>query len=148
VFIWFQELRYQIGAFQEMTKWSWPNVKIIITTGVYLTRVPSGPNPRPNRPRGRLAGRPGFKVVRAETWLPHVYTRRRSLSWWRQSVEAAPLGRLSMWLGRPAGHHVAPNWPLQVGGGPIHTYKYSPHGESRHTHHTLEIPLAKLSFLV
>jgi hypothetical protein len=34
------------------------------------------------------------------------------------------------WL---AGHHLASNRPLQVGGGPIHPYKYPPHGESRDT---------------
>jgi hypothetical protein len=33
----------------------------------------------------------------------------------------------------PASHHLAPNRPLHVGGGPIHPYKYPPHGESRHT---------------
>jgi hypothetical protein len=51
---------------------------------------------------------------------------------------------------RSAGHHLAPKQPLQVDRGPIHSYKYPPHGESRHTHthHILEIPLAKLSFLV
>jgi hypothetical protein len=49
---------------------------------------------------------------------------------------------------RPAGHHLVPNRPLQVGGGAIHPYKYPPHGKSRHTHHTLENLLAKLSFLV
>jgi hypothetical protein len=32
---------------------------------------------------------------------------------------------------RPVGHHLVPNWPLQVGGGPIHPYKYPPHGESQ-----------------
>jgi hypothetical protein len=31
---------------------------------------------------------------------------------------------------RPGGHHLVPNWPLQVGGGPIHPYKYHPYGES------------------
>jgi hypothetical protein len=33
----------------------------------------------------------------------------------------------------PPGHHPAPNRPLQVGGGPIHPYKYPPQGESQHT---------------
>jgi hypothetical protein len=36
----------------------------------------------------------------------------------------------------------------QVGGAPTWPYKYPPIGESRDTHHILEIPLAKLSFLV
>jgi hypothetical protein len=34
---------------------------------------------------------------------------------------------------RPAGHHLAPNQPLHVGGGPIHPYKYRPHSESQST---------------
>jgi hypothetical protein len=41
---------------------------------------------------------------------------------------------------RSAGHvawllglHLVPNQPLQVGGGPIHPYKYPAHDESRHT---------------
>jgi hypothetical protein len=48
-----------------------------------------------------LADRPGFEALRPEPWLPRVYMRRRRLSWWRKSVEAAPLGRPAMWLGHP-----------------------------------------------
>jgi hypothetical protein len=55
VFIWFQELRYQMGAFHWITKWSWTNVKMSTTTGVYLTHGPSGQNPRPSGPRSRPA---------------------------------------------------------------------------------------------
>jgi hypothetical protein len=40
-----------------------------------------------------LADRPVFKVVHPETWLPCIYTRRRSPSQWRMLVEAAPPGR-------------------------------------------------------
>jgi hypothetical protein len=43
---------------------------------------------------------------------------------------------------------VKPESVEKVGGGPIRPYKYPPHLEGQHTHHTLEIPLAKLSFLV
>jgi hypothetical protein len=32
-----------------------------------------------------------------------------------------------------AGDNLVQNWPLQVDGGPIHPYKYPPHGENRHT---------------
>jgi hypothetical protein len=56
--------------------------------------------------------------------------------------------RSAVHVASPPGHHMAPNQLLKVGGGRIHPYKYPPHSESRHTHHTLEIPLAKLSFLV
>jgi hypothetical protein len=55
VFLWFQELRYQLREFQWITKWSWPNVKMSITTWVYLRRGPSGPNPRQSGPKGRPA---------------------------------------------------------------------------------------------
>jgi hypothetical protein len=119
VYIWFQKLRYQIGAFQGMTKWSWQNVKIIITTGVYLTRGPSSPDPRPSGPRGWLAG--------------------QGLRWFTPSLGC----HTSTWGGearvsgghstQPLGHHMVPNRPIQVSGGPIHPYKYPPHGESRHT---------------
>jgi hypothetical protein len=47
--------------------------------------------------------------------LPRVYTH--------------PAGHVAS----PAGHHLSPNQPLQVGGGPIHPYKYPPHGESQNT---------------
>jgi hypothetical protein len=49
-------------------------------------------------------------------WLPCFYTRRRRSSQWRKSVEAAPSWPAShaAW---PTGHHLAPNRPLQVGGG-------------------------------
>jgi hypothetical protein len=75
---------------------------------------------------GPRAGWAGFEAVLPEPWLPCVYTRRRSPSQWRKLVEADPPGR-------PAGHHLPPNRPLQVSRGPIHPYKYPPHGESRHT---------------
>jgi hypothetical protein len=67
--------------------------------GVYLTRRPSEPDPRPSGPRGRLAG--------PTPW---------------------PAGHAARLLG----HHLAPNRLIQVGGGPIHPYKYPPHGESQH----------------
>jgi hypothetical protein len=52
-------------------------------------------------------------------------------------------------VGWAAGHHLAPNRLLQVGGAPPWPYKFPPTVEMRrHTHHILEIPLAKLSFLV
>jgi hypothetical protein len=91
VFIWFQKLRYQIGASQWITKWSWPNVKIIITTGVYLTRGPSGPDPRPTGQGSRRFGpslgchastRVGEAWVSGESrWRPlHTADRPRRLA--------------------------------------------------------------------
>jgi hypothetical protein len=93
---------------------------------------------RPNS----LAGQLGFKAGQPETWLPRVYTRRRSPSRWKLIHSA----------GRPCGLAARPppgTKPTSpIDGGPIHPYKYPPHGESRHTHHYLKIPLVKLSFLV
>jgi hypothetical protein len=101
---------YQIRAFQGMTKWSWPSVKIIITTGVYLTRGPSGPDPGPSGPRGRPTG--------------------QGLRWFGLSLgcHASTRGGEARVGGghftRSIGHHLALNWPLQVGGGHIHANKY------------------------
>jgi hypothetical protein len=51
---------------------------------------------------------------------------------------------------RPVGHHLVSYCISQVNGAPPWLYKYPHTGESRHTHthHILEIPLAKLPFLV
>jgi hypothetical protein len=51
-------------------------------------------------------------------------------------------------MARPAGHHLVSYCLGQVGGAPTCPYKYPPTSESRHTHHILDIPLARLSFLV
>jgi hypothetical protein len=123
VFIWFQELSYQIGAFQGITKWSWPNVKIITTTGVYFTRGPSGPNPRPSRPRGRPASQlnsftsqPGFEAVRPEPWF-HASTWGGGARVGRES-QWRPLHPVARPCGLAARQHIAPNRPLHVGGAP------------------------------
>jgi hypothetical protein len=48
----------------------------------------------------------------------------------------------------PAGRHFMSYHLSQEGGAPPWPINTPPTGESRHTHHILEIPLAKLSFLV
>jgi hypothetical protein len=98
-----------------MTKWSWPNVKIIITTGVYLTRGPSRIDPWPSGPRGQPTS--------PTSWPTGQGLRRfgPSLSCHTSTRGGEALvGGESRW--RPL--HLVPNWPLQVGGGPIHPYKY------------------------
>jgi hypothetical protein len=124
--IWFQELRYQIGAFQGMTKWSWPTVKIIFTTGVYLTCGPSGPDPRLSGSRGRPARVWGSSAGALVATRLHKEEKAKL-------VEKVSGG----WSTRPAIHvawmpalHLAPNRPLQASEGPIHPYKLPPHGES------------------
>jgi hypothetical protein len=128
VFIWFQELRYQLGAFQWITLWSWPNVEMSITMGVYLTHGPSGPNPRPGGPRGRPTGPTPWLTGQCLTWLSlelgwHVSTlvqKEGSVAWrrWRsKGVDGRPRG----W---PAGRPFAPGRPCQVGGdSPLPLYK-------------------------
>jgi hypothetical protein len=49
---------------------------------------------------------------------------------------------------RLAGRHLVSYHLGQLSGAPSWPYKYSPAGKSWHTHYILEIPLAKLSFLV
>jgi hypothetical protein len=51
-------------------------------------------------------------------------------------------------MARPDGRHMVSYRLGQEGGALPWPYKYPPAGESRHPHHILEIPLAKLSFLV
>jgi hypothetical protein len=131
VFIWFQELRYQTGAFQGMTKWSWPNIKIISTTRVYSTRGPSGPDPRLSGPDRRLSG-PGAglqaqllgRPARVSGGLAWAFITTCLHEEKPKSVDGAPPGRPASHVVWPPDHHLAPNRPLQVGGGPIHPYKY------------------------
>jgi hypothetical protein len=95
VFIWFQELRYQIGAFQWITKWSWPNVKMSITAGVYLTRGPSGPNPRPSGPRGLPAGQDLSRFSPGLSWHVSTLIHKKASESWRGGRE---VGRLTIHL--------------------------------------------------
>jgi hypothetical protein len=48
----------------------------------------------------------------------------------------------------PPGHHLVSYHLGQVGGAPPQPDKYPPIDGNQSTHHILEIPLAKLSFLV
>jgi hypothetical protein len=73
------------GVFDTWTKWDIPQAE--------WTKGLAG---RPNS----LVDRPGFEAVQPEPWWPCVNTRRRSLSQWRKSVEAAPPDRPTMLLGR------------------------------------------------
>jgi hypothetical protein len=145
MFIWFQELRYQIGAFQGMTKWSWLNFKIIITTGVYLTRGPSGLDLRLSGPRGRSAGPTHSLASQGLRWFGlslgcHVSTRGGE-GWVGGGRSTRPNGHVA-W---PPGLHLAPNQPIQVGGGPIHPYKYPLMVKVDTPHSTCSSPLLKVS---
>jgi hypothetical protein len=124
VFIWFHELRYQIWAFQGMTKWSWPNVKIIITTGVYLTRGPGGPDPRLRRQRCRPAGPTPWLVDQVLRWFGPILGCHASTWGGEARIGGGRSTRLASHVPWLVGHHLAPNQPLQVGGGPVHPDKY------------------------
>jgi hypothetical protein len=55
-----------------------------------------------------------------------------------------PVGRVA----RPVDHHLVSYWLNQVGNPSLDPYKYPSTGGNQNTHHILEIPLAKLLFLV
>jgi hypothetical protein len=62
-------------------------------------------------------------------------------------VEAAPLGRSATWLGRPTTtwHQTDFSKSVELPHGPTNTPLW---WKLEHTHHYLEISLAKLSFFV
>jgi hypothetical protein len=74
------------GVFDMWTKWARPQAKWA-----------KGSAGRPNS----STGWPGFEVVQSQPWLPRLYMRRRSLSRWRKSVQAAPPNQSTTWHGRP-----------------------------------------------
>jgi hypothetical protein len=51
-------------------------------------------------------------------------------------------------VARPIGHHFVSYRLNQVGNHSLDPHKYPSTGGNQNTHHILEIPLAKLSFLV
>jgi hypothetical protein len=51
-------------------------------------------------------------------------------------------------VARPTDHHLVSYWLNQVGNPSLDPYKYPSIGENQNTRHILEIPLAKLPFLV
>jgi hypothetical protein len=51
-------------------------------------------------------------------------------------------------VARPVGHHLMSYRLNQVGNPSLDPYKYPSTGGNQNTHHILEIPLAKLPFLV
>jgi hypothetical protein len=97
---------------------------------------------------GQTPGRTGTGVGQVlsqfSSWLcGHVSTR----------VEEGQGGgsrstRPASHVARPVGRHMASYCLGHVGGAPARPYKYSLRWKSEHTHHYLEIPPAKLSFLV
>jgi hypothetical protein len=102
-----------------------------------LTRGTSGPDPRLSGPRGRPAGPTPWPIGQGLRQFDsslgcHTSTRGGEA----RVMEKVGGGRSTRSVGHvawPPDHHLVPNRPLQVGGGPIHPYKYPPYGESRDT---------------
>jgi hypothetical protein len=121
MFIWFKELRYQIGAFQWITKWSWQNLKMSITMGVYLTCRAGGPNPRLSGPRGQPVGPTPWLVSQGLSrlgpglgWDVSMLVHKEGSETWRWWRPRGVAGRPHGW---PVSRPFARNRPCQVGGG-------------------------------
>jgi hypothetical protein len=94
-----QNHHHHEGVFDTWTNWARPQ-----------DEWPQEPVGQPNS----LATRLGFEAIQPSPWLPCIYTRRRRLSRWRNLVEATPLGRLAMRLGRPASTWCQTNFSKSV----------------------------------
>jgi hypothetical protein len=142
MFIWFKELRYQIGAFQWITKWSWQNLKMSITMGVYLTRRAGGPNPRLSGPRGQPVGPTPWLVSqglsRPGTWLRCLYVGSQGRIWDLKVVEAERSGR-------PAVHLLETDLARLVE-APLYPYISPAMAEDSTTHTTCSSPLVNVLF--
>jgi hypothetical protein len=97
--------------------------------------------PLTSGPRGWSASLPGFMSVWPVASCTRVYTRRGRPRRWRKSVEAEPHGQSAI-------HHLVSCQLNQIGNPSLDPYKYPSTGGNQNTHHILEIPLAKLLFLV
>jgi hypothetical protein len=94
-----------------------------------------------------VASRPAFELVWIKTSSTRVYAIRERLWRWRKPVVAELIGQTATWLGRSAAtwQVTASAKSVELPHGPINT---PPWWKSEHTHHYMEIQLAKLSFLV
>jgi hypothetical protein len=118
-------------------KENWKFTKLSVTTGIHLTRGGSVQSPLTSGSRRWLFGQTPWLadptlqhlmgLLNGHT-LQEVVTRNPKLKG-GGSRTRWPAGHVA-WS---VGHDLAPNRPLQVGRGPIHTYKYDPHSESRDT---------------
>jgi hypothetical protein len=107
-----------------------------ITTGMYLTHAPSGPNPRPSGARGP-AGRPGFESAQPGTWLTRLYIGSQGMIRGLKAVEAKRSGRLAV-------HLLQTNLAKSVE-APLCPYIGLPMVEDSAAHTTCSSPLAKVS---
>jgi hypothetical protein len=127
----YQNHHHHRGVFDTWIEWVKPQAKRTQELAV-----------RPNS----LANWPCFMLVWPEASRTRVYTGSRRPRRWRKSVEAAPLSWSDTWLGRPATTWWQTDFSksVELPHDPINTS----YGGNEETHHILEIPLAKLSFLV
>jgi hypothetical protein len=112
--------------------------------GVYLTCGPTRQDLRPSGQRGQLAGPTPRPVGQGLRWFIlslgcHASTRGGE-AWVGGGCSTQSADQLA-W---PAGHHLASNRPPQVGGGPIHHYKYPLAVKVKIPHSTCSSPLVKV----
>jgi hypothetical protein len=134
----FQEHRYQIGAFQEITR-TFGILPKIVSLQKYLLHVDHvGPNHKSKGPKGWPAGRPHIESVQAETWWLRSYIGSQEHPMPESRWKLGGVG--GMPHGWPPGHPSPPNQLNQVGGSfPRPLYK-GPHGRT-HTQHTILVVL-------
>jgi hypothetical protein len=105
-----------------------------ITTGVYLTRGPSGPNPGQVGPRG---GRPWFESAQPGIWLTHLYIGSQGSIQGLKAVEAERSGRPETWMiSRPS---------ISSKPSPLPRYK-PPMAKDSTTYSACSSPLVKVQF--
>jgi hypothetical protein len=95
-----------------------------------------------------VASRPARFYVGLAHGFVHTCLHEKGKS---KTVEKVDGGRTTWPVGhvaRLAGHHLASYRFNQVGNPSLDPYKYTSTGGNQNTHHILEIPLAKLIFLV
>jgi hypothetical protein len=109
------------GVFNTWTEWAKPQTE------------------RTQAPVDRL----GHKLVRPAASWTRVYMRRGRSRRWRKAMKAIAPSRSTSWLGRPATtwRVIASAKLVDLPDGPINILL---RWKSEHTHHSLEIPLAKL----
>jgi hypothetical protein len=126
-----------IGAKLEHFKKNWNSTKISVTTRMHLTRGGCVQSPLTSGPRRWSTGQTPWlagPILLPLVGLLHGHALQEAVT---RNPKLKVSGSRTRWsaghMASSVGHHLAPNQPLQVIGGPIHPYKCPPHGESRDT---------------
>jgi hypothetical protein len=110
--------------------------------GVYLTRGLSGPNPKPNGPRGQRTSPTLWPVGQVLSQFSLHLCGHMSIREEEGQGSGSRSTRPTSHVARPVGRHLACSRLGQVGGAPPRPYKYPLQWKLEHTHHYSEIPLA------